>query len=106
MHNLQTIILLLGAAGSLIFPISTIFSRTYSYAPWAKLASILVCLLGLAWSVGGLVLPHLDISIHVSIVLNTVRRDCVAVASGLLLSVIIAKPYKKIAVEKNVSAQI
>ena len=83
--------------GSISFTISVFFSRRQIYQAWAKVASLLVCIFGVSWGITGLILIHWSSSIssHTQFILYSVRSPLVGVCIGLLLCVLIAKPYKK-----------
>jgi hypothetical protein len=101
MHNLHPLLLLLAIIGSIIYPISVFFSRKRIYAPWAKVVSLLVCIVGLGWGAGGFIFDHLEVSRSTHVVLQDLRRYCGGIGVWLLLCIIIAKPYKTVISEKQ-----
>jgi hypothetical protein len=88
--------------GSIYFAISTFFSRRRVYQAWAKVAALLVCIFGVIWGVTGLILIHWtsSISSHTQFILNSVRNPLGGVCIGLLICLIIAKPYKMVTHEQ------
>jgi hypothetical protein len=95
MFNPSNILALLAIFGSIVFLISVLFSRGNLYKPWAKAASIIVCVCGLIWGGGRFILDHTDISKSSQLILGEVRRFCCGMGVGVLLSFIIAKPCKE-----------
>ena len=88
--------------GSIVLSVGTFVSRRRIYDTWAKVASILLCIFGVSWALIGIRLAHLEASTSGSahIVLIMMRSFCCGVSVGLLLCIIIAKPYKKVTHEK------
>jgi len=101
MRSLHTILPLLAIFGSIVFPISTLFSRRYIYEPWARTVSVLVSMCGFIWGAGRFILDHGNFSKSTDVVLDDVRRFCCGIGVGLLVAFIIAKPYKKVVDEKS-----
>ncbi|HVU09424.1 MAG TPA: hypothetical protein VHG89_12855 [Verrucomicrobiae bacterium] len=94
---------LVAIAGSIILPSIAFFSRREVYERWAKIVCVLVCIFGVAWSSSGLVMLHWRdaLSRNTFDYIHTARSQLGGAIAGLLLSVVIARPWKKIAVEKS-----
>jgi hypothetical protein len=102
MNTPDIILLSLAGVGSIAFPIWMFSSRRRLYETWARVVSVCVCIFGLGYAVSGFILAHLEASSSGSahIVLIMMRSFCCGVGSGLLLSILIARPYKKVTHEK------
>jgi hypothetical protein len=102
MHKPDIIFNLVAVIGSIVLSIGMFFSRRHIFDRWAKVASVLLCIFGLSWTLLGIRLAHLEASTSGSahIVLVMMRSFCCGVCVGLLLSILIAKPYKKVTHEK------
>jgi hypothetical protein len=103
MDTPDIILLLLAGIGSIAFPIWMFSSRRRLYETWARIVSVCVCIFGLGYAVSGFILVHLEASSSGSahIVLIMTRSFCCGVGAGLLFSIVIARPYKKVADEKS-----
>src|ERR1051326_2980975 len=100
-HTLEALLLLVG---SVVFLMTTLFSRSHTYQPWAKVVSVLVFICSLIWGGGRLLLDHLDFSKSTGLVLNDVRKFFCGMGVGLLVAFLIAKPYRKMTREESKSA--
>jgi hypothetical protein len=89
--------------GSIVVSVGMFLSRRRIYDTWAKVASVLLCVFGLVWAVIGFILPHFTASTswpaHIALVMS--RSFLCGVCVGLLISIIIARPYKKVTDEKS-----
>ena len=85
------------AAGSVALPISVFWSRRVVWERWAKVASILICCLGLAWTAFDFSLSRGGdaISAATEVLLTRARIFLGGVILGLVLGVLLARPYKK-----------
>ena len=71
-------------------------SRKRAYSDWAKLAYALASLAGLAWGTIGFVVLHpLHVTRYTYSLLLAIKHMSAGVAIGLMLSVLIARPYQK-----------
>jgi len=88
--------------GCITLPIIAFFSRHEVYEKWAKIVCILLCILGVSWAVSGFILIHWEHSIsrHVYSVFNSIRGNVEGICIGFLLSLAIAKPFKKVTLDK------
>jgi hypothetical protein len=100
MNTPDIIFLSVAVVGSIAFSIETFVSRRRIYDTWAKIASVFVCIFGLSWAVTGFLLPHFAVSSSTHTVLIMMQSFCCGVSCGLLLSIVIARPYKKVTHEK------
>ena len=93
---------LVAIIGSISMPITTFFSRRRIYETWAKVASLLICIFGVSWGVTGFIRIHYESSIssNTDFIFHSVRSSLVGACIGLLLCLIIVKPYKKVTLEK------
>ena len=89
--------LLICVASSIVFPIFVFFHRTLHFANWAKIASIVVCILGLGWAYYSWKLRYVFIAD-----MNydpcrdyEIKGFLGGICVGLVFSVLIAKPYVK-----------
>jgi|ERR1035437_807859 hypothetical protein len=87
--------LLVGITCSILLPILVCFHRKRVYARWAKIISIMACIAGLGWGVLGLVLLHSSIVISDRLRLEGINGMLGGICIGLVLSVMIARPYEK-----------
>jgi hypothetical protein len=96
---LLTIVMIL----AVVYPIVIFTSRRRIYEVWAKGSSILVCLTGFAWSVLGFLLLHLSSSLSCPayLTLGRVKTLLGGLCIGLGLSILISRPYKKVAREAS-----
>ena len=96
-------LLLLVAAGSAILPFSMFCSHRRIFENWAKVVSMLVCILGLTWSVIGFVLVRLKDSVPATVEspLGITRNLVGGICVGLILAILIARPYKRVIFEKS-----
>jgi len=86
------------AAGCIAAPISVIFSRRQVWEPWAKLASILLCVLGLGWTGLGFSLIRMGDAEYgpIGVILTHARTFVGGVCLGLVLGLLLARPYKRV----------
>ncbi|MGH7953774.1 MAG: hypothetical protein ACREFE_17895 [Limisphaerales bacterium] len=93
---------LVAIAGSIVLPSIAFFSRREVYERWAKIVCILVCIFVVVWGSSGLIMLHWrhTLSSNTFDYIHTARCQLGGVIVGLLLSMVIARPWKKITVEK------
>ena len=100
--EIHIILLLLGVASSIAFPCLMFLTRCRIYDAWARVVSVLVCIFGLGWAVVGFVLIHAEtITPGFGVyALMGAKPTLGGVCIGLVLSILIAKPYKNKTLEK------
>ena len=103
MHDPRLIILLLVATASIAAPIVIIGSRRRVYEVWAKVASILLCAIGLGWTGLAFTLIRMGDAEYgpIGVLLTHARILLAGVALGLIIAVLIARPYKLATNEKT-----
>ncbi len=103
MQDPRFIILSLIAAACIAAPISVICSRRRVFEAWAKVASILICVLGLGWTALAFSLIRMDdaASGPIGVILTHARILVGGVCIGLVLAILIARPYKKVTIEES-----
>ena len=89
---------LLVAVGCIALPFSVFCSRRRIFETWAKAVSILLCVFGLGWSVLAFGLVHYEASVSdpLKVVLSRVRTLLGGIYIGLVLGMLIARPYKRV----------
>jgi hypothetical protein len=86
-----------GAFLPAIFAGHVFFNPARAYAPWAKAASSIAALVGIAWGVFGYAVDHHWYSTkYVYFELLALKHLCAGLALGFVLSISMARPYKKI----------
>jgi hypothetical protein len=100
--NIQYLIYLAVIGGCISLPIIAFFSRHETYEKWAKIVCILLCIFGVSWAVSGFILIHWEHSIsrHIYFILRSIRGNVEGICIGFLLSLAIAKPFKKLERDK------
>jgi FtsH-binding integral membrane protein len=102
MQDPRFILLLLMAVGCIAAPVSVIRSRRRAFEAWAKVASVLLCIFGLAWT--GLAFSLIRMgdtaADPIGVLLTHARTFLGGVCVGLVLAVLIARPYKTVTSEK------
>ena len=93
----QTLVLsVAGMGGPIILVCGAFFSRNRIYAKWAKTAYIIAIFAGLVWGILGFIVWR---PVHVSpqtwIFLLHIKDWSGGIATGLVLSVLIARPYEE-----------
>ena len=90
------------AAGCVAVPISVFWSRRRVFEPWAKVASIVICCFGLGWTAlaFSLLRGHDAMSTATEVLLTRARILLGGVCLGLILGVLLARPYRKTTDEK------
>jgi hypothetical protein len=85
-----------GAFLPAIFAGHVFFNPARAYAPWAKAASSIAALVGIAWGVFGYAVDHHWYSTKYAYVeLLALKHLCAGLALGFVLSISMARPYKK-----------
>jgi len=107
--NAELIGVLVLAASSIAVPIEAICSRRRVWEPWAKVASVVLCLLWLGWAGLALSLIHMAQAVDVvfdpyGIVLTHARIFVAGNGCGLALGLLIARPYKRVTREQTPAA--
>ena len=94
----HVILLVVGMILAVMIPIVTFANRCRVYAAWAKTASILVCIVGVAWGFLGLGLLYLNSSMsrQAYFTLGRVKTLLGGICVGVLLAFLIARPYQKV----------
>jgi hypothetical protein len=102
MKALLFIPLLAMAVGCLAAPVLVICSRRRVFEPWAKVASILVGVFGLIWTgIEFAVLLLGDAAFGpLGVGLSHLRTLIGGVCIGLIIAVLIARPYRSVTDEK------
>ena len=102
MQDLRLIILVLAAVGCIAAPISVICSRRRVFEAWAKLASILLCLFGLGWTGLAFSLIRMGDAAYgpTGVTLTNARIFVGGVCLGLILALLLARPYRRVTSEK------
>ena len=89
-------LLLMGGIGPMLLLLRSLFGRKCVYATWAKFAYVLASVAGLAWLIFGfVVLEPRRLTPHSFSVFLALKYLCAGMIIGFLLSVIIARPYRK-----------
>ena len=103
MENAHLILLWGIVVCSIGLPISVFFSHGRIYEMWAKIISVLACVFGLGAALIGFVFVYWGISISWSMRVAFCLAHTLlgGIWIGLALSIIIAKPYKKVTFEKS-----
>jgi hypothetical protein len=103
MQDPRLIILVVVAVGCIAVPISVIFSRRRVWEAWAKVASILVCCFGLGWAGLAFSLIRMAgaLSAPTEVLLTRARIFIGGVCLGLILGLVLARPYKKVTDEST-----
>jgi len=99
MQNPHLFLLPLVAAACIAVPIAVICSRRRLFETWAKAASILLCVFGLGWTTLAFSLIRMGdaASGPSGVALSHARTFCL----GLILGILIARPWKKVTSEKS-----
>jgi len=84
-------------------PIAVICSRRRLFETWAKAASILLCVFGLGWTTLAFSLIRMGdaASGPSGVALSHARTLLGGVCLGLILGILIARPWKKVTSEKS-----
>jgi len=85
---------------SIALPISVFFSRQRIYDIWARIVSIVVCVLGIALAVLDFTFWCASIPWSSHIIVALIHALFGGVWIGLGLCILIAKPYRKVSDEK------
>ncbi len=103
MKDLRLIMLLVVAVGCITVPILLFSSRRRVFEPWAKVASILLCLLGLGWiGIAFGLLRMGDVATGpIEVLLTRARIFLGGVCLGLTLGLMLARPYRKVTDERH-----
>jgi hypothetical protein len=106
MQTPSLILLLVIAVGCFAAPISVIRSRRRVFETWAKVASILVGVFGLIWTGLAFSLLRLGEAAFgpIGVGLGYVRTLIGGVCIGLIIAILIARPYKSVTNEKAQTA--
>ncbi|MGA2222640.1 MAG: hypothetical protein ABSH21_12860 [Verrucomicrobiia bacterium] len=104
--QVHVVLLTVGMIVAVVFPILIFASRRCVFAVWARFSSLLVCLAGLGWGVLGFVLLHQrsSMSPHAYFALGRIKALLAGLCVGLVLSILIARPYQKVTREKTENA--
>jgi len=94
--------LLVIAVACVAAPISVIRSRRLVFEAWAKFASVLICAFGLIWAGLAFSLLRLGEAVYgpTGVLLTHARIFLGGLCLGLVLAVLIARPYKRMSREK------
>ncbi len=94
--------LLVVAVGCIATPISVICSRRRAFEAWAKVASILLSVLGLGWAVLALSLIRMGdaVTSPIGVILTRARIFVGGFCLGLILGLLLARPYRRVTSEK------
>jgi len=94
----ERLILLIGLIFPVLFAGFVCFDPRRVYARWAKAASIVVAMVGLAWGALGFLLmdPHtLHLTRHAYSMLDALKHVLSGVVLGVIFSILMARPYQK-----------
>ena len=90
------ILVIFGALLPAIFAGHVFFNPVRAYAPWAKAASSIAALAGIAWGVFGYAVDHRWYSTKYGYFeLLALKHLCAGLMLGFVISVSMARPYKK-----------
>jgi len=101
MSHFNLISLLVGMFLSIVLPTLVFFNRSRVYAAWAKITSVIVCMVGLGWGFLGLMLSHSEISGKDYSRLDGIKGMLGGICIGLVLGIMIARPYQKVVFDKS-----
>ncbi len=91
---------ILGAALMAVFTALVFFNPRRAYAPWAKAASSVAAVAGLAWGVFGYAVDHRWYATkYWYFELLALKHLCTGLALGFIFSIAMARPYKRISSE-------
>jgi len=94
--DFEEVALVVGMIGPVILTAIAFFSRKRAYATWAKVAYIIASLAGLVWGILGFTLSHrLHVTRQTYLLLLAQKYMCAGLVLGLVISVLMARPYKK-----------
>ena len=83
-------------------PAAVLCSRRLIFETWAKVVSILLCIFGLGWTAIAFILVRLKDSGSgpIEVGLGLTRTFIAGICIGLILAFLIARPYKRVTLEK------
>jgi FtsH-binding integral membrane protein len=98
MQTPAVILLIIVAVGCFAAPVSVILSRRRVFDTWAKVAAVLVGIFGLIWTVLAFSLLRMGdaASGPTGVALTHARTLAGGVCIGLIVAVLIARPYKRV----------
>jgi uncharacterized membrane protein YGL010W len=93
----EAVLLATGSIGPIVLTARALLDRKRVYATWAKVAYVLASLAGLAWATLGVILwPPFRMADHPYFSLLLALKDiCAGIVIGLLVSIVMARPYEK-----------
>jgi uncharacterized membrane protein len=97
--QIDVILLVAGMILSIVLVFLIFRGTRRIYVVWAKLTSILACIAALGWGALGLFLLHPPASIprHILSALTQTKGTLGGICLGFVLSILIARPYQKVA---------